>query len=271
MSDRREPTISGTRVEPGEARKQAARGQSAPSKASPGQTASGQAASGQAAPGRPRPKTQANVQRPSAQAPQRPVVVRSKLTPFALFVAIVGLGLAAYAGWIAYNLQNQLVLAEDRLGLLEEKLVMSDDETTASAAALQVSLKDAHSEIRKLWGVSHDRNRKSIADNKTAISAAKKQAATATQNAKALKTEITRVEGLVTAQKSSMNAVEQSAATISAQARSLNEKSARTEKKVAELEDQLEGVRQDIEAINGFRRSVNQQLLQLKSGESAAP
>ena len=238
MSDRREPTISGTRVEHDDVRRSSGR-------------------SGE----RPR-----NSRSASSHAPQRPVIVRSKIAPLAFLLAIAAGAAAGYLGWEGFKLRNELVLAADRIKILEEKLVMTDDETSASAAAMQASLKEAHSEIRKLWGVSYDTNRKGISDNKNQIASAKKQAAAAVKNANAVKSEITRVESLIEAQKTSMNAVEQSAATISAQARALNEKNARAEQKLEELKSQISGIEQDIEAINGFRRSVNQQLLQLNGG-----
>lgn len=250
MNDRREPTISGMRIDPEDLRKSGERPQQKGRSSTQQNTAVRPRASGS--------------QR--AQAPQRPIIVRSKIAPLAFILALAAGGAAGYFGWLSYNMQQKLLLAEDRLASLEEKLVMSDDESNASTAVMQASLKDAHSEIRKLWGVSYDRNRKSIADNKKQIEVAKKQASDAKKNASSLQSEITRVEDLIDAQKNSMNAVEQSAATISAQARALNEKNARAEQKLNELKEQISGIEQDIQAINGFRRSVNQQLLELKNG-----
>lgn len=246
MNDRREPTISGMRIDPEDARLRKTTRQNGTRPAQPTSARAG------------------------APSPQRPVIVKSKLTGPALFLALVGLAAAGGLGWQLFEMQKQLVDAQMRVAQLEEKLVMSDDETTASAAAMQASLKEAHSEIRKLWGVAYDKNRKAIADNKSGVSAAKTQAANAKKSADSLKSDISRVEGLVKNQNTAMSNIEESAAIISSQARALNEKNARTEQKLATVQEQLKDIEQDIEAINGFRRSVNQQILQLK-GAAAAP
>jgi len=254
MADRQEPTISGLRVDADDPRlrqRSAAQSSSQPTAQSTRPTGA-----------KPSPTTKTR----KAVPPARPVVVRSKLAPVAFLFAIVAMGAAGYLGWQFFEAQKLLIAADARIVALEEKLVMSDDESTASAAALQASLKEAHSEIRKLWGVSYDRNRKTIETNTKGIATAKANTAKVSERTNALSAEITLVSDLVDAQQNALTEVEKSNASVSAQARAMNEKNAILDQRIGELRSQIDLIEQDIEAINSFRRSVNQELLQLRGG-----
>lgn len=271
MSDRREPTISGLRVDTDDPRlrkhseAQASASSSSAGAASkrPKNTAGNTTSSATG-------NTTAQTRKVSAP-PVRPVIVRSKLAPVALIFALLAAGAAGGLAWLFFEAQKQLVDAETRIAALEEKLVMSDDESTASLAALQASLKEAHSEIRKLWGVSYDRNRKSIETNNNAIASVKSQGSKNSTRLESLSTQITLISDLVDAQQTALTEVEKSNASVSAQARAMNEKNAIIDQRVAELRSQIDVIEQDIEAINGFRRSVNQELLQLRGATRSAP
>src|SRR5690606_25375675 len=90
----------------------------------------------------------------------RTVSTGSKLAPFAFLLAITGLGLAGYAYWQLLESQKTTEAALVRIADLESRLALTGDESEASMAALQAKLKWADSEIRKLWGVAYDTNRK---------------------------------------------------------------------------------------------------------------
>lgn len=242
MKDRTEPTISGFKVDP---------------EAAPRPRASASAGA------RPQQRTQ---KAPRPASPQRPVVVQSKLALPALFIAIVAAAAAGYLYWMFHQSQLMLVDADRRIVQLEDKLTMAGDESSASVTALQASLKEAHSEIRKLWGVAYDRNRKSIQDNKNAVAAARVDTGKVRKSLETLQAEMRVLSDLLDAQQTALTGVEQA---TSAQQRQLGDANAAIQRKVNEVGQQVQIIEKDIEAINGFRRSVNQQLLELKGGASA--
>ena len=216
----------------------------------------------------------AGPRRPTASATQspvaRPVVVKSKLAPVAFFFALVGIAAAGFAYWQLMLTQQTLAQADQRIADLESKFELSDDETNASTETMQAKLKWADSEIRKLWGVSHDTNRKAIAANKEAIEKTEKIAKQASQDVdkkvqqaiKNVNAELKLLSDLVEAQQLSLTSIENAQAKFSSQAQTINQKLAELEK----LEQRVKTNEQAIEAIDAFRRNVNQQILQLKGG-----
>ena len=92
-----------------------------------------------------------------------------------LILAVLVAGLVV-AGWFIAN-QHQLLTAEkqsldaaeSRIALLEERLRMTDETLIDSEKDTDEQLGFWESEIRKLWAVSNERNRKWIKDNEAAI------------------------------------------------------------------------------------------------------
>ncbi len=250
MNNRREPTISGLRPDSDETRTRTPA-------AKPSRPATGGGRSNNTGNSRPSPVANSRRSAKSASSP---------LAPIAFLFALVACGGAGYLYLQLTEAQKQVASYEGRLVELENKLTLTDDETSASAAQMQASLKEAHSEIRKLWGVSYDRNRKSIAENKEAAAEAKKAAANAAKRVESLSAEMRVIGDLVDAQQNALTGIEKNYATVSSQARKAAESSAALDRSVADIERRLQDVQRDIEAINGFRRSVNQQLLELKGG-----
>ncbi len=82
----------------------------------------------------------------------------------------------AIAGWFIAN-QHQLLTAEkkaldaaeDRIAHLEDRLRMTDETLIDSGKDTEKQIGFWESEIRKLWAVSNERNKKWIDDNKAAI------------------------------------------------------------------------------------------------------
>ena len=120
-----------------------------------------------------------------APVSQRIVEVKSPLAPLALVAAIIALGMAGVIFWQfsleRESLHTKLQAADARIAELEQKLTVTGDEsmqsvTTLSAGlkSLDASLKESETEIRKLWGVTNDRNRKAIDENKQAIASLQK-------------------------------------------------------------------------------------------------
>lgn len=251
MPERREPTISSSRPESEDASRRN-------SNAEPTAHSSRQ-----------------QTQKPSSRAREsshhsvRPVVIKSKSGPFALFLAFLAIGASAFLFWQSQQsqivLQKTLADSEARIAELESKLALTGDEASASVTALQAKLKWADSEIRKLWGVSYDTNRKNITDNATAITTANKQLnavdgkiKSATQN---VETDVKLLNELVDTQQVSLALIEQKIAAANKAAEKMTQDNTALKKRIETNE-------QAIEAIDAFRRSVNQQILQLKGATS---
>ncbi|MFC6635099.1 hypothetical protein [Microbulbifer taiwanensis] len=185
----------------------------------------------------------------------------SVLGLFALILALAGLAAAAflYQQWQASRVQ--LVDAESRIAELEKRFEMSDEESSASVEVLSAKVKENASEIRKLWGVSYDTNRKGIDANKSAAAANKKQVAALASQVNGMSASVKKIA-----------AVESALAEL----RNSNTQSQReTADKLARLERQLASVRSDltarvganeeaVESIDAYRRTVNKDLVQLR-------
>ncbi|WP_045858211.1 hypothetical protein [Teredinibacter purpureus] len=210
------------------------------------------------------PKASAKV-----HTPVRPVIVKSPLAPIAFMLAIAGVGLAGFSYWQLVQTQQTLSAADARIVALEGQLQLTGDESSASVTALQAKLKWADSEIRKLWGVSYDRNKKDIAENKQQIAVLKNGAKsvdskiqTALKNTTA---EINLINDLLDSQQSAMSGVESKALSQTTQVQALTDKIRLLEKTEADLKRRISTNEEAIQAIDAFRRSVNQQLLQLNT------
>ncbi|WGL17687.1 hypothetical protein PVT68_05180 [Microbulbifer bruguierae] len=207
-------------------------------------------------------------QRHAAPQPTAPVPVPESSGGGSSFLAIVALLLALAAlggaGFLYTQWQDtraQLVDAESRIVQLEKRFEMSGEESAASVEVLNAKVKENASEIRKLWGVSYDTNRKNIADNKATADAAKKEVAALSGKVRGLETSLNKL----TALESEMAKLKESTVTASRE----------TKDKVAGLERQLSSVRADltarvganeeaVQSIDTYRRSVNKDLVQLR-------
>lgn len=92
-----------------------------------------------------------------------------------LILAVLVAGLVM-AGWFIANQhqllvdsQSSLTKAEGRLKLLEDRLIVTDAQLTDTGSETKEQLETWESEIRKLWAVSNERNKKWIKDNEQAI------------------------------------------------------------------------------------------------------
>lgn len=241
MTERKEPTLNAIRPEPDEI---ARRQRSAKAGAS---------------------------QQPPKAVRQAPPPARggSGVAVFALLVGLMGCGGAGYLYWQGELLKVELQQADMRIVELEKQLEMTGDESTASMAAVQAKLKWADSEIRKLWGVAYDTNRKAIAANSDKIAVLTKGAgAVDAKISKALggtKADIKLVNDLLEAQQSALSSLENSAAQQRGEVQKMTDAVRQMEKAEAELKRRIATNEEAIAAIDAFRRSVNQQLLQMRS------
>lgn len=231
------------------------------------------------------PRTEYRDEAPSGYRPA-PVAAprgtsRSPLVPFALILALTGLGLAGFSYWQLVQVQQQANTAETRLSELEQRLALSDDESTQSVSTLQANLREtrqqleaANGEIRKLWD-ARNANRTAIGDHKTQIAAAAKAAQSAGSAA-------AEAKKLAQAQDANIKALTNSVALQTEQAGVLNDSVNAQKKQVREAIDkanaadtQVKQLRSDlaarvkrsedaIEAIDAHRVTVNRDILELK-------
>lgn len=208
----------------------------------------------------------------------KPVVVKSPLAPFALLLAFIGLAGSGYLFWLFTEAQKQfqtsLLAAEARVTELEGQLELSGDKSIASNAAIQAKLKWADSEIRKLWGVSYDKNRKTLKSQKTDINALKQQFSnvdTKINSAmKGPKAELKLLDDLISAQQSALSNIEKMAQTSQADTEKLTSQVNQLVKQHSDTRRRARANEQAVEAIDAFRRSVNRDLLQLKNANKNA-
>jgi chromosome segregation ATPase len=245
MSERREPTISTLPMDKDE-------------------PARGRAQAASAQPGRPVPPPVSS----------RPVVVRSPLGPVAVLLAVVA---GAFAGFVYWQLQKTqqtlqqtttlLTAAESRVTDLEKRLMLSDDESTQSITVLQATIKENSSEIRKLWGVANDRNRKAIGQLDEKVAALEKTAGGIDEKIKSGLAEATGelrvLSELVDAQQAVINSADQA---YKNQAQTLSSISKKVEQLDTELRRKVTSHEEAIKAIDAFRVQVNRDLIKLKGG-----
>ena len=92
-----------------------------------------------------------------------------------LMLAVLVAGLVV-AGWFIAN-QHQLLVeeaqaledAKGRIAVLEDRLRVTDEALTETGQTTNEQINFWESEIRKLWGVTNDRNKKWIKENEAAL------------------------------------------------------------------------------------------------------
>ncbi|MDO3387093.1 hypothetical protein QWI17_14700 [Gilvimarinus sp. SDUM040013] len=221
-----------------------------------------------------------------SRASVEPQVVHESSGPgfvavFALLLAIAGIGGSGYLAYTLTESQKALVAAQNRITNLEAQLNLNSNESNETVDQIRDKLEWADSEIRKLWGVSHDTNRKriqanqeAIAANKRTLSSAEKDAASARAATASLKRDVeAELAGLQTQLASAQEAM----ATLTSSADRIESLSL----DVQRVMQQMPGLRglaarvktneEAIAAIDAYRRSINRDILQLKQQLGGAP
>jgi len=220
----------------------------------------------------------------TVQAPQPPrtVMKSSPLLPFALVLALTGLGLAGFVYSELLKSRAASVSAEQRIQELEGRLSLSDDESSQSVAALGAKLKWADSEIRKLWGVSQDRNRKAIDGNKKGLASVKSSLSALKKQQKSVTADATKLTSSLGANKSLLTQLTQDLAQLHEQLAMAEGTSVEQQAQMHDLADQANGlglqvnklqstlvdrVNANVEAVasmDAYRRSTNRELLKIQ-------
>jgi DNA repair exonuclease SbcCD ATPase subunit len=207
--------------------------------------------------------------RPPASKP--PAASGSNVLVFvALLLAVIGLGASGFLGWQFYEAEQELAHSEARIADLERRLDVTYDESVDSIEAVQAKLQWADSEIRKLWGVSHDTNRRNIANNRDQIAALKTELDSVRGDASASRSAIdgfndslAEVKATVTSLQSGLGSVEEQQQRLQNLQEQLHQFSDRIAQ-LSNLTSRVEANEEAIAAIDSYRRSINRDLMALK-------
>ncbi len=200
------------------------------------------------------PKVKSRRQQPSAKTP-------------VLLIFLLLLSFAA-SGYLYYQLQQSGLVQQDliaRISDMEGKLSVTDESLSESGAAMQAVLQDHEvkidtniSEIRKLWGVSYDTNRKAIDELKS-------RSSTIAANLSGAVDRLDEIEGRFDGLGSQLliqAADEEDLLTRLRLTRDeLNQQAELLNKLEAQSVEQLDA----IDSIDSFRLQMNQKVLQLEN------
>lgn len=145
---------------------------------------------------------------------------------------------------------QQFELLSQRVKTLEGKLDLSNDTMSSSDAAVRATLKEHGSEIRKLWGVSYDTNRKAIKANKTALTSLKSTANQLQKESKILASQIKEAEAQLTALSKQLGSMDfkGSIAKLRESQNSLKEIQSKSEQKLASLSEKMKPISSTLES-----------------------
>ena len=210
-------------------------------------------------------------------APARPQVIVQKqssgLLWITLLIALLSALAVVYTYWQLHLSQQIITQQQERIGELQDKLALSDDESTQSLTVLNANVKDldksvklALSEVDKLWA-TRNVNRKAIGDTKKELEGriAQVQKSVVVTEEKlnkplsALQQRSSEQELLVQSLRERLSEQEQELSSLSSQAK----KYALT-KDMQSLSNKVKGHDEAIESFDKFRVSVNRDLLALK-------
>jgi len=206
---------------------------------------------------------------------------------FLVLLLIIGLG---GLGYFFVEQAEQFSTLQDRFNELEAKIVSTDESLNESGTALAIKLKDQGttlekhwSEIRKLWGVSNDRNRKKIEAQEKTLAAQSKNVKNLQGSMAARKKEISSLTGKLDKTSKSLGTVVNSSLAVKLEMNDLLGQSQQVTDKMNNLEKSLDVLKQNlnarvagneeaINAIDAYRLQVNRdiQLLKQQLSNSAA-
>ncbi len=198
---------------------------------------------------------------------------------FLVLILMCGLG---GLGYFFVEQTERLSQLQGRFDELEAKIVSTDESLNESGTALAGKLKDQGetldkhwSEIKKLWGVSHDRNRKKIEAQEKTLAAQNKTVKNLQASMSARKKEITTLTGKVDKASQSMETVVNSSLAAKLEMNDLVGQSQQINDQVNSLEKSFESLKQNlntrvadneeaINAIDAYRLQVNRDIQLLK-------
>lgn len=206
---------------------------------------------------------------------------------FLVLLLMIGLG---GLGYFFVEQTEQFSTLQGRFNELEAKIVSTDESLNESGTALAVKLKDQGvtldkhwSEIKKLWGVSNDRNRKNIEAQEKTLATQSKTIKNLQGSMSARKKEVSSLTGKLDKTSKSLDTVVNASLAAKLELNDLVVQSQQVTDKTSKLEISLDGLKQNlnarvadneeaINAIDAYRLQVNRdiQLLKQQLSNSAA-
>ena len=206
-----------------------------------------------------------------------------KILILVLLVALGGLG------YLFMQEAARLATLQGRFDDLETKIVSTDESLNQSGAMLGIKLKnhdeelDKHwSEIKKLWGVSNDRNKKnidaqgkSIKSLQASMAARKKETSTLAGKLDSLTNKLAKTTKSVETVASSSLAAKLEVNDMVSRSQDLVDQFNRLEQSLKasqqDLKTRIASTEEAIDAIDAYRRQVNRDIQQLKQQLGAPP
>lgn len=194
-----------------------------------------------------------------------------------LIMAVLVAGLVV-AGWFIANQhqmlkaeQAALVSASERIAVLEDRLRVTDEAMTETGQDTQEQLGFWESEIRKLWAISNERNRKWIKANKAGVGQVKKSLASVETSVRDLNSAVGRHETAFAQQQAIIDqlaSVELQLQQMVSSQRDLVDKVNESRQSVASLQSGLAGRvadnEQAVAAIDAYRLQLNNRIAALE-------
>lgn len=194
-----------------------------------------------------------------------------------LILAVLVAGLAI-SGWFIAN-QHRLLAeesraladAKDRIAVLEDRLRVTDEALTETGETTNEQINFWESEIRKLWAVTNDRNRKWIKDNEGAIAKLSKSLSGMEATDRDIKGTLGRHESAFAQQQSmvdQLTSMEIQMQQVLRSQRDLVDKVNSAQQSVASLQSGLSNrVRENeqaVKAIDAYRLQLNNRLADIE-------
>jgi len=267
--ERKEPTISGT-IKPEKDEVAARQGRAAATP--PGGNAKGPKRPGGGGGTPPPPRGPAAGASSSGQG----------LAIAALIIAVAGVGASGFLAWKWTGAEQNLAQANERLETLEKRIAITSSESSEYVEEIQEKLAWADSEIRKLWGVSYDTNRKRITANEEGVESLKRElasvktsASNASQGLSSLRAAFEKTEQQISEVSSTIERLQAAANSVEAQGQRLQNLREDVDQleaglgRLRGLADRVSTNEEAIKAIDSYRRSINRDILAIKEQLSA--
>ncbi len=195
----------------------------------------------------------------------------------ALIIAVAAVGSSGFLAWKWTGAEANLAQANERLETLERRIAITSSESSEYVEEIQDKLEWADSEIRKLWGVSYDTNRKRIAANQEGVEALKRELASvketasgASQGLSSLRSAFEKTEQQVSKVNTAVERLQQSSDSVEEQGRRLQNLAEEVDQletslgRLSGLSDRVSTNEEAIKAIDSYRRSINRDILAIK-------
>jgi chromosome segregation ATPase len=213
---------------------------------------------------------------PRPQAPRQQVIVK-KQSSFLLWLTflltLLAIAAAGYTYWLLFNSQQLIADQQLRINELENKLVLSDDESSQSLTALTANVKGldkdvkkAMSEVDKLWG-TRNANKKAITEAEKAL---KGDLQKQTQSVASLQEQLKGLSNLKQRSSEQELLIQSLRERLSEQEGTLasvekaSKRNTAATKKVNSLSNKVDGYEEAIDSFDKFRLTVNRDILLLK-------